>query len=231
MLVYVIRHTESLSNTREADGLNAGLSDLGRRQSAAVAKRFESIDIQAVYCSPFLRCLETAKPIAAVRGLPIRIRPDLSEHHHLPAGTEADDGLDSIEVLARENEGVLPCPDYSERFEWVPVDEPFADLLARMRSFSSYLKNRWTGDSDAVVVVSHGSPIARLIEAWLTGAQGPSFRFIIDNGAVSALRHHQEISSLICLNEISHLHGLPAPASANYRNDGSIRTTPQTAYW
>ena len=81
------------------------------------------------------------------------------------------------------------------------------------------------------MLVSHGSPIARLVEAWLTDQPGPWFRFTIDNAAVSAFRYHEGVSSLVCLNEISHLRGLPSPSRANFREDGSIKPIPPNGYW
>ena len=113
------------------------------------------------------------------------------------------------------------------------MDEPLPEMIRRMRALAVYLKSRWQGEEDAVVVISHGSPIARLIDGWLTdpGPPGPSFRFIIDNAAVSALRFHKGVSSLVCLNDVSHLVGMPAPAMANYREDGSIKPAPPSSYW
>ena len=79
--------------------------------------------------------------------------------------------------------------------------------------------------------MSHGSPVARLIEAWLTDRPGPWFRFTIDNGAVAALRHHDGVSTLVCLNEISHLRGLPLPDGSNFLADGGVKPSPASAYW
>ncbi|HVP13444.1 MAG TPA: hypothetical protein VMV94_19885 [Phycisphaerae bacterium] len=51
-------------------------------------------------------------------------------------------------------------------------------------------KARWLAPDNVVILIGHGSPIARLIEAWLTDDQpGASLRFTIDNAAVAALRY------------------------------------------
>lgn len=233
MLAYVIRHAESLSNIKQADGLNAGLSALGMRQAEALARRFESMShgVSAIYSSPFSRCIETALPVAGVLDLPIRIRPDLCEHHHLPSGTTMNTDLPTADALRRQYSATALCPDHEGPFDWVPADETFDRLLARSRSLAAFLKSRWVGEDDVVIVFGHGSPIARLIEAWLIDEPGPSFRFIIDNSAIAALRHNNEISTLVCLNEVSHLQGLPAPDGSNYCSDGSIKTSPSSGYW
>ncbi len=231
MLTYVVRHAESLANLAQHKGLNDGLSALGTRQVEALVKRFEPAAVGAVYASPFVRCLETALPIARSLGLPVRVRPDLCEHHHLAPGTVADTALDTMQDLADRYPEVVPCPDHAGSFDWVPADESFEAMLARAGALAAYLKDRWRGEDDIVVLISHGSPVARLIEAWLTDRPGPWFRFIIDNCSVSALRFDGGISTLVCLNEASHLAGLPPPAAANWTDDGLIKPKSASGGW
>ncbi len=231
MLVYAIRHAESEANTGATSRLNSELTELGRRQAERLAARFAGLEIKAIYCSPFTRCLQTALPLATELGLPIRVRPDLCEHHHIKPGTiDADHELKALDDIREVFTAAGPCDDWAAPYEWVPVDEERAALVARMRGFASYLKERWD-DGDAVIAISHGSPVARLIDGWLTDTASPSFRFIIDNAAVSALRHYREVSSLICLNEGRHLHELDAPAAANYEAGGAIKPIPPSGYW
>lgn len=231
MLLFAVRHAESLANIDKSAGLNAALSPLGERQTLALIDRFTARPLRAVYSSPFLRCIQTARPIAERLGLTVRIRPDLAEFHHLPKGASADTGLPPIEALVRQHSGLSPCPDWAEPFVWPDVDESLDQLVRRMQRMESYLKSRWTDDNDAVLIISHGSPIARLVDAWLTNQAGPSFRFIIDNAALTALRYHAGISSLVCLNETSQLVGLPAPVASNFDGDGLPKAVPPSAYW
>jgi broad specificity phosphatase PhoE len=234
MLLYTIRHAESLANAELAESLNTGLSPLGFQQAEALARRFEHVSMQAVYSSPFRRSIETAVPLSGTLGLPIRIRPELCEFQGLTSVTSATQvklGLDDIDAIAWRHPQVSRCPDYGGAYQWPPADESVADMIARTRSFARYLKARWHQPEDTVVVIGHGSPIARLIEAWLTDQPGPAFRFTIDNAAVAALRYVDEVSSLVCLNEISHLRVLPVSPRGNYREDGSIKPVPPGGYW
>ncbi|MCZ6817552.1 MAG: hypothetical protein O7F76_12765 [Planctomycetota bacterium] len=48
---------------------------------------------------------------------------------------------------------------------------------------------------------------------------------------MTALRCHEDVSSLVCLNESSHLRGLPAPASANFDDSGRIKPVSSSQYW
>lgn len=231
MLAYAIRHAESLANSGQDDNLNSGLSPLGDRQVHALVQRFASTTITAIYSSPFLRCIQTAVPIAEALNLPVRLHPELCEYHHLDPGTPVDTSLATAETIAKRHPQVVPCPDHQAAFDWPRADESFANVLSRTKSFAAFLKDRWRDQTDIVMLVSHGSPIARLIEAWLTDQPGPSFRFTIDNAAVAALRYHDGVSSLVCLNETSHLRGLPVPHSANFRQDGAINPIPTSTYW
>ncbi len=231
MLVYAIRHAESLTNIGQDTSLNSDLSELGHKQAEVVGRRFAGVHVDAIYASPFLRCLSTAQSLADSLDLPILLRPELCEYHHLAPGTQVETGLDEVSVIARQHPRVAPCPDHNGPFDWPPADEPFEGVIARTTSFAAFLRDRWRGPDDTVILISHGSPIARLIEAWLTGRPGPWFRFIIDNAAVTALRHYDGTSSLVCLNEITHLDGLPPPTAANYDNNGSIKPVPETGYW
>ncbi len=231
MLAYLIRHAESLSNLAQHKGLNDGLSALGMRQVEALTKRLAPAAVRAVYASPFARCIETALPIARAMGLPVRIRPDLCEHHHLAPGADADTALGSMEDLSRRYPEVLRCPDHAGSFDWVPADETFEALLARIGALAAHLKDRWRGEDDVVILISHGTPVARLIEAWLTDRPGPAFRFIIDNCSINALRFQDDVSTLVCLNEVSHLTCLPPPAAANWTVDGLIKPRSASGAW
>ncbi len=131
-----------------------------------------------------------------------------------------------------KSQGVaVECPDHEGPMAWPMIDESLSDLVARVQSFCAFLKRRWTDPEDVVLIVSHGSPVARMIEAWLTNLPGPSFRFVIDNAALTALRWYQDVSSLVCLNEASHLFGLPSTDAANYHDDATIKAVPPSSYW
>jgi 8-oxo-dGTP diphosphatase len=55
------------------------LTDLGRRQAAAMADALATGAIDALYASPALRCRQTLEPLAERLGLSIDILPELGE--------------------------------------------------------------------------------------------------------------------------------------------------------
>ncbi len=81
-ILLLIRHgTNDYVKTGRLPGQapNIHLNEEGRAQAQALAKHLEKQPICAVYASQLERAIETAWPIAAPRGLPIIIRPNLAD--------------------------------------------------------------------------------------------------------------------------------------------------------
>jgi broad specificity phosphatase PhoE len=214
MLVYLVRHAHSQANAGQDKGLDSELSPLGVRQVEALVRCFAATEFTAVYSSPFRRCLDTALPIAAIHLVPVRLRQEIFEFHGFADASGLSAGLPTLDDLEKQHTGrIVACPDCDGPMVWPALDEPFEAMVARAQAFAAYLKGRWRGEHDRVLVIGHGSPLARLIEAWLTDRPGPSFQFVIDNATVHLLRFRDGVSSLLQLNDTSHLAGLIAPES------------------
>lgn len=69
--IFLVRHgaTTLTAEDRFAGSSNVTLSEEGRRQVASLARRLESEELHAVYCSPLDRTVETAGILAAPHGL------------------------------------------------------------------------------------------------------------------------------------------------------------------
>src|SRR3989449_11695963 len=81
-LILLVRHALTATTGTVLTGRAPGLplSDDGRRQAAAVARRLAAPPkIEAVYASPLERARETAAAIAKVRGCAVRIERELTE--------------------------------------------------------------------------------------------------------------------------------------------------------
>ncbi len=79
--IYLVRHGQSANNAF-AEHLRVpdpGLTEIGEQQAAALANWFSSHPIDFLYCSPFLRALETVRPLAELTQLPVRVRANLFE--------------------------------------------------------------------------------------------------------------------------------------------------------
>ena len=79
--IYLVRHAEAEGNLyRRIHGhYDSLITDLGYRQIAALAHRFESIHVDAVYASDLYRTCATASAIYRPKGLELHRRRDLPE--------------------------------------------------------------------------------------------------------------------------------------------------------
>lgn len=92
--ILLVRHGQSANNAQEEQFRipDPGLTEIGQLQAVALAEWLQDQPVSHLYCSPFLRSLETVRPLAAVTRLPVKVRSDLFElggcySGHLP-GTE-----------------------------------------------------------------------------------------------------------------------------------------------
>src|SRR3989442_13313239 len=79
--IYLIRHGESTWNAqRRWQGVaDSPLSDAGRAEAILLADALHAVPLQAVYCSPLRRAVDTAAVVAAVHRLDVIPVADLRE--------------------------------------------------------------------------------------------------------------------------------------------------------
>jgi broad specificity phosphatase PhoE len=71
--ILVMRHGDRYGNGSPEGGDDPPLTPTGREQAANVAPILAKEGIDALFCSPWIRSLQTAAPFAAASGLPIRV--------------------------------------------------------------------------------------------------------------------------------------------------------------
>lgn len=105
--IILVRHGQSANNA-QAEHLRVpdpGLTGIGSQQAAALAARLASQRVTHLYCSPFLRSLETVRPVAAVTQLTVCVRNDLFELGGCYSGHEegkqrGEPGMGRAQLLA-----------------------------------------------------------------------------------------------------------------------------------
>lgn len=173
--IYFIRHGE-VHNPR---GIYYGrlprfrLSQRGREQAAQAAAFLMHKPLDVIYTSPMLRARQTAALLRAGRPVPLRVSRLLNE-----VRSPYDGQL--WKVLEDRHYDV---------YTGSPVEyEQAADVLARMLAFIRRARRQW--DGGAVAAVSHGSPLAVLLD-WARGVDEPrSTHRIPGNAAVCTLVFH-----------------------------------------
>jgi 8-oxo-dGTP diphosphatase len=77
---YLIRHAKAGDRaTWTGDDLSRPLSKTGNRQAKALVRVLASRPIKRIVSSPAVRCVETVRPLADQRGVPIEPRDELLE--------------------------------------------------------------------------------------------------------------------------------------------------------
>ena len=78
--VYLVRHAKAGDRSAwSGDDRSRPLSKSGRRQAKGLVHVLSSRPIQRIISSPAVRCLDTVRPLAEQRGLPIEARDELLE--------------------------------------------------------------------------------------------------------------------------------------------------------
>ncbi|MFJ6895579.1 histidine phosphatase family protein [Streptomyces hokutonensis] len=154
MRLLLIRHGQTTANVDfllDTAIPGAELTDLGRRQAAALPDAVADENIEVVYASTLIRTQHTAAPLAAARGLDVRVRDGIRE---LTAG--------DLEMLPGDRE---PGHEYMRIvFAWaagdtelrMPGGENGVEALAR---YDGVIAEAADSGARTVAMVSHGAAI------------------------------------------------------------------------
>ncbi len=204
--IYLIRHAEAEGNLyRRAHGqFDANITQLGRRQVAAMAERFRDTPIDALWSSDLTRTQSTASAV-------LKYHPSLTMHT-TPALREVDVGVwedTPWEELARTDpEQYRNFNQDPERWS-IPGGENFNDLVERMRRALLELAAAYPGKT--VAAVSHAYAI-RALASRLMGVDFASIPFgdntavttiLAENGALT-LEQYADASHLGALSTFAH---------------------------
>ena len=111
---YVVRHAKagSRSHWTGEDRLRP-LSKKGFKQAEELVSILKPFSITAIFSSPFLRCVQTAEPLALARHLEMQQSPDLAEGHGLDGAMKVmrDPKLDGA-VLSTHGDIVWELVEY-----------------------------------------------------------------------------------------------------------------------
>ena len=215
--LYLIRHGHAVPS---ADAILPGnyddqpLSELGRRQAHAMAERFRTIPLVAIYSSPIRRASETAEALGQVCDLPVTSEVDLREVDLTQVRPVAMEGLPPAEHAAqlaaylKQIEALaLQVGVWSE----IPGVEPSEAVRRRVVGALHAIAARHAGQR--VAVVSHNGAINAGIAALLGLPR--DFFFPAANTSISVVRLQGEQSLVVTLNDYAHLASLAnAPSVA-----------------
>ena len=200
--ILIARHGQTVTNRegRFCGHSETDLTDLGRRQAAALGQRLAGIPIDAVYTSDFSRAIATAAIALEGRGLTPNVDPDLRELHYGEWELEKE-----RDVAKRypEQQSLMRAEDPA----WQPPGGETTGMV-RARTFAALQRIAKAHAHHTVLIVSHGTAINCMLAETLAMAPSHTFRFDVANCGLSEVVMRRTTPIIVRLNDTAHLAGL-----------------------
>jgi broad specificity phosphatase PhoE len=200
MRIFLVRHGETESNRK---GLALGradvpLNDLGRGQAERLAKTLAGEPLAAIYSSPLVRTMDTARAIAGDHTLDVQVEPDLVE---MDIGEM--DGLTFAEVRSRYPALLDSWSGVDGPETPMPGGERLVDVQQRAWAAIQAISERHPNET--VCVVTHNFVILSLLATALRIDLAHFRRLRHAIAAISVLDFTPDRIRIISLNDTCHL--------------------------
>jgi len=195
----LLRHGQTPMSVqkRYAGRSDVPLTDLGVQQAAAAAKRLASVGLDVIVTSPLRRALRTAQEVAAATGAPL-----VTDEGFRETDFGAWEGLTFAEVRERwpaEMTAWLADPAVAP-----PGGESFTEVSQRVTAALHRVLAAW--ERQAVLIVSHVTPIKMLVANALLAPPAALFRMHLNVAALSEIDWYADGPALLrSFNDTSHL--------------------------
>ena len=193
MRLFLFRHGEVSRSDLFFGQFDNPLSEVGERQSDAIATFLSELDVAAVYTSDLGRAADAGRRIAKRIGLPNQVDLRLREIHLGWA-----DGMVCEEAFERD-------PELREaKSEWLlhrpltPGGETIGEVAVRVRELRAELLKLHAGRK--VVIVSHNTPNRVLLGDALGLSTDKAFSFRQDFGCANVIEYGESKARVALLN-------------------------------
>ena len=188
MNLFLIRHCNRLDRDdpdwkeKSLNLLDAPLTEKGIYRSMEIANYFNDIIIDAIYSSPFLRCIQTSYPISLKTRCNIKVDNRLSERYltkwypEIPPGTLGNKQLFNYYPTIDLSYNIQNLPFYPEK----EIDENFN---LRVKSFWESI----VYENKSIIVVAHGDPLMQIkrilsIDPYVSTHKGSLLHLYVSGG-------------------------------------------------
>lgn len=154
MNIYFTRHGESEANLlREHSnrGFKHPLTEKGRVQAAALARKLEGVGVTRLFTSPIMRAVQTAEILSDILGAPYEITDALREYDCGILEGRADEAAWKLHFAVFD--AWVQHKDWNRRIEG---GESFNDIRDRFVPFIEHLIEEYGGSAANIVLVGHG---------------------------------------------------------------------------
>lgn len=211
--IILIRHGQSANNALPDHSRvpDPGLTELGVKQANATAQWLEEVPVSRLYCSPFLRALETTRPIAQSKSLSVEVRPDLFEVGGCYSGHDAVGKVGAAGMGLGQLRSLYPQwnidPTIGDNGWWGRDFELDIAAQSRAERVSQWIAEELVPQGGVHVLVIHAdfkrlliAAILRKSGADITGALGE-----LHNVGVTRFAWHQNRWLALTINATNHL--------------------------
>jgi broad specificity phosphatase PhoE len=212
----LIRHGESEGNRewRLQGQREYPMTERGRCQAEALARRLARWQIAAVYSSPLQRARETAAVIAEALGLAVQVLPGVEEYDFGELS-----GLTWWEIQKRAPALAAAAASRSAEYPHYPGEEGREAFRRRVCGALRGLREDHGGDT--VAVVTHAGVIAVFLMDVLCRPYRRPIPFVVENGSITVVETLAQrwagapAAVLASLNDVCHLSAVgEAPGEA-----------------
>lgn len=165
IMLYFIRHAESLANTggTTPDAAHIPLTEQGWQQAEALLDRFSQVD--QIIVSPYLRTQQTAEPLLQRTGLTAQVWP-IEEFHYLSSIKYANTSVEARQPMVEQywhNADIHYCDGEDA--------ESFVDFYQRIRHMlrHCYMRDEQYPDQ-TILVFTHGR-VMQMLRLLITNPQ------------------------------------------------------------
>jgi 2,3-bisphosphoglycerate-dependent phosphoglycerate mutase len=210
MKLYFVRHGESEANVLNefSNGpFKHGLTEKGKQQAFALARRLRSAPVTQIFTSPILRAVQTAAILAHELGVPAVAIDALREYG--VGVLEGKSDAASWQTFWQVSDAWLVRHDWGARIEG---GESFLDIKQRFVPFIERLVQEHQSSPDEIVLVGHGGTYRCMLPLVLNNVD---FQFVRDHPMdhTTAVIAQATPQGLVCLTwgetivEVNHDNG------------------------
>ena len=157
MKLFLLRH-EQTNNEAE---FYTELTEKGKENSKNKVEIIEKMNIDKIFCSPFIRCIQTVEPFCLKNNKFINIDCALGEYPYNESNERMSHPVDFLEIIN---------VDYIPILSNIPFYEILKDLQERVKNFCTKLLIRYYDTNLNILIVSHQS-ILNTIEHYVTNSK------------------------------------------------------------
>lgn len=211
--IILIRHGQSANNAlpEHQRVCDPGLTDLGVEQARLTAEAMSDQPVTHLYCSPFLRSLETVRPIAQSLGMPVAVRADIFEKGgcysgHEPGQLRGEQGMSRADLASKYPHWTLD-ERIAESGWWGKPYESTEDASLRAGSVVNWIERELEPRGGVHALVIHADLKRLMLAAIFQHFSAALMPMVgrLHNVGITRLEVQESSWKLSCLNATMHL--------------------------